>query len=322
MAGLAACRQPADAIVPYVNQPESLIPGKPLFFATRHAARRRRHRRARREPHEPPDEDRGQSRASLQPRRQRRVHAGLGPRPLRSRPLAGRPQARRHRDLGRLHRRAAAGPQRREDERRRPAHPHADHHLADARRADAGAARAVPGHEVASVGSGEPRQRARRRPPGVRPLRQHALRLHESERRRLPRLRFPRRRARAISATRATSCRAARCAHGATTVDQSPLRDRRRRCRTPARSPITASPVKPSQIEDDRARRSCAGAGATSPVAQRADQGSAGQPRRERRHRRRRTAGRRARASRTRSTRSSATSARRSSSPIRSKSRR
>jgi MoCo/4Fe-4S cofactor protein with predicted Tat translocation signal len=34
MAGLAACRQPADAIVPYVNQPESLIPGKPLFFAS------------------------------------------------------------------------------------------------------------------------------------------------------------------------------------------------------------------------------------------------------------------------------------------------
>jgi MoCo/4Fe-4S cofactor protein with predicted Tat translocation signal len=34
MAGLTACRQPADAIVPYVNQPESLIPGKPLFFAS------------------------------------------------------------------------------------------------------------------------------------------------------------------------------------------------------------------------------------------------------------------------------------------------
>src|SRR6185295_13844422 len=34
MAGLAACRQPAEAIVPYVNQPESLIPGKPLFFAS------------------------------------------------------------------------------------------------------------------------------------------------------------------------------------------------------------------------------------------------------------------------------------------------
>ena len=34
MAGLAACRQPDETIVPYVNQPENLIPGKPLFFAT------------------------------------------------------------------------------------------------------------------------------------------------------------------------------------------------------------------------------------------------------------------------------------------------
>src|SRR5690349_7153189 len=34
MAGLTACRQPADAIVPYVNQPENLVPGKPLFFAS------------------------------------------------------------------------------------------------------------------------------------------------------------------------------------------------------------------------------------------------------------------------------------------------
>ncbi|HEX7152637.1 MAG TPA: TAT-variant-translocated molybdopterin oxidoreductase [Thermoanaerobaculia bacterium] len=34
MAGLAACSQPADAIVPYVNQPENLIPGKPIYFAS------------------------------------------------------------------------------------------------------------------------------------------------------------------------------------------------------------------------------------------------------------------------------------------------
>jgi molybdopterin-containing oxidoreductase family iron-sulfur binding subunit len=34
MASLAACRQPADAIIPYVNQPESIIPGKPLYFAS------------------------------------------------------------------------------------------------------------------------------------------------------------------------------------------------------------------------------------------------------------------------------------------------
>jgi MoCo/4Fe-4S cofactor protein with predicted Tat translocation signal len=34
MAGLAACKQPAEAIIPYVNQPESTIPGKPLYFAS------------------------------------------------------------------------------------------------------------------------------------------------------------------------------------------------------------------------------------------------------------------------------------------------
>src|SRR6185436_1007603 len=34
MAGLAACNKPAETIVPYVQMPENLIPGKPLFFAT------------------------------------------------------------------------------------------------------------------------------------------------------------------------------------------------------------------------------------------------------------------------------------------------
>jgi len=35
LAGLAACtRQPIERIVPYVKQPEEVIPGKPLFFAT------------------------------------------------------------------------------------------------------------------------------------------------------------------------------------------------------------------------------------------------------------------------------------------------
>jgi molybdopterin-containing oxidoreductase family iron-sulfur binding subunit len=35
LAGLAACSsQPAEKIVPYIDQPEKLIPGKPLFFAT------------------------------------------------------------------------------------------------------------------------------------------------------------------------------------------------------------------------------------------------------------------------------------------------
>ena len=35
LAGLAACtRQPRERIIPYVEQPENLVPGKPLFFAT------------------------------------------------------------------------------------------------------------------------------------------------------------------------------------------------------------------------------------------------------------------------------------------------
>src|SRR5438876_1277129 len=33
-AGLTACNRPAEKIVPYVKQPENLIPGKPLFFAS------------------------------------------------------------------------------------------------------------------------------------------------------------------------------------------------------------------------------------------------------------------------------------------------
>ncbi|MBK5258613.1 MAG: TAT-variant-translocated molybdopterin oxidoreductase [Thermoanaerobaculia bacterium] len=34
MAGLTACRPPDEKIIPYVNQPENLIPGKPIFFAS------------------------------------------------------------------------------------------------------------------------------------------------------------------------------------------------------------------------------------------------------------------------------------------------
>ncbi len=34
LAGLAACNRPAEEIVPYVKQPEDLIPGRPLFFAS------------------------------------------------------------------------------------------------------------------------------------------------------------------------------------------------------------------------------------------------------------------------------------------------
>ena len=53
----------------------------------RDVARRRRHRAAGREPRGPADQDRGQPRPSRQPRRHRRLRAGVGPHALRSRPL-------------------------------------------------------------------------------------------------------------------------------------------------------------------------------------------------------------------------------------------
>ena len=35
LAGLTACtRQPAHKILPYVNQPEGMVPGEPLYYAT------------------------------------------------------------------------------------------------------------------------------------------------------------------------------------------------------------------------------------------------------------------------------------------------
>ena len=35
LAGVSACtRQPNEELVPYVRQPEELVPGKPLFYAT------------------------------------------------------------------------------------------------------------------------------------------------------------------------------------------------------------------------------------------------------------------------------------------------
>jgi len=35
LAGLSACtKQPIEHIVPYVRQPEEIVPGKPLYYAT------------------------------------------------------------------------------------------------------------------------------------------------------------------------------------------------------------------------------------------------------------------------------------------------
>ena len=61
LAGVTGCtRQPPEKIVPYVRQPEEIVPGRPLFFAIGDAVCRRRDAGARREPHGAADEDRAQ----------------------------------------------------------------------------------------------------------------------------------------------------------------------------------------------------------------------------------------------------------------------
>ena len=89
LAGVTACtRQPEEKIVPYVRQPEEIIPGKPLFYATAMTVGGSATGHPRRKPRRASNEDRRQHGSSVEPRRRRRVRAGLGPRPVRSRPLA------------------------------------------------------------------------------------------------------------------------------------------------------------------------------------------------------------------------------------------
>ncbi len=67
LAGASACtKQPKETIVPYVRQPEELIPGKPLFYATAMSVAGHRHGGAGREPSGAADENRRQSGASCQ----------------------------------------------------------------------------------------------------------------------------------------------------------------------------------------------------------------------------------------------------------------
>ena len=73
LAGVGACtRQPEEQIIPYVRQPEDIVPGRPLFFASAVVHRGYAQPGAGREPHGASDQDRRQPGASGQPRRRRR----------------------------------------------------------------------------------------------------------------------------------------------------------------------------------------------------------------------------------------------------------
>ncbi len=66
LAGLAACtRQPEEKIVPYIDQPEEIVPGKAPLLRDGRALARPRDARPRGEPHGPTDEDRGKPAAPV-----------------------------------------------------------------------------------------------------------------------------------------------------------------------------------------------------------------------------------------------------------------
>jgi MoCo/4Fe-4S cofactor protein with predicted Tat translocation signal len=78
LAGLSGCViQPAEKIVPYVSQPEEIIPGKTAFLRNGDDARRRSDWSSGEIKRRSSDENRRQSRSSAKSRRDRRAHASL-----------------------------------------------------------------------------------------------------------------------------------------------------------------------------------------------------------------------------------------------------
>ena len=251
LAGVTACtRQPTETIVPYVRQPEEIVPGKPLFFATAMTLGGVGHRPARREPRGAADEDRRQPAAPGQPRRDRRLRAGGDPRPLRSRPRrATLTQPRRDPAVVGVPRRRSARRSTAQQplQGRRPPHPDRDGQLADARRADSRICSRASRRRSGISGS---RPAATTRAPARRlafgeyvdaQYRFDQRRRHPGARRRLPR-----RAARAACATRASSPRGG----GPSSADRmnrlyAVESDADAR---PARAPITGCRCAPSEI--------------------------------------------------------------------------
>ncbi len=90
LSGLSGCAiQPTESIVPYVEAPEQIVPGKPLFFTTAIADGWIRLRRAGREQYGSAHQDRGKPRPSSQPGRDRRLRPGHHPLVVRPGPFPG-----------------------------------------------------------------------------------------------------------------------------------------------------------------------------------------------------------------------------------------
>ena len=89
LAGLSACvKQPLEPIVPYVRQPQEIVFGKPLFFASAMPFGGYADAGAGRESRRAPDQGGRKSRTSRRSGWKRCFRAGFHPRHVRSRPLA------------------------------------------------------------------------------------------------------------------------------------------------------------------------------------------------------------------------------------------
>ena len=144
-------------------------PGQAALLRHRDERRRARDRAPRREPHGPADEGGGQSAPPREPRRNGRIRSGRRLRSLRSGSLADPPPPGGNPAVVLVPRRnayrargGASTP------RRRPADPDRDGLLADARAPARGSPRGASRGALASVGARLARQRAKRRPDGVR----------------------------------------------------------------------------------------------------------------------------------------------------------
>ena len=210
--------------MPYVRQPEELIPGKPLFYATAmtlngvangvlvesHEGR--------------PTKVEGNPEHPGHAGRVRCLLAGLGAGTLRSRPLAGAHASRaRFAVLGRFPGQLCGKRWR----SRRPKNGAGIRILTETVTSPThgGPVRApsqklYPGGQVASVGAGRAAQRARRGHAGIRPAGQHVLRPQQRRRGGFARCGFPGVRRRPACATRASSRRGAACSGGNTAMNR------------------------------------------------------------------------------------------------------
>ena len=193
LAGVTACtRQPTEKIVPYVRQPEEIVPGKPLYFATAmplpgHAMPLlvESHEGGRRRSRETPTTRPISARRMPSPRRRSSActtRTGRRPSPCAANIEPWGTFLTQIKSAVEASRAQGGGG---------PAPPHRQRHLADARRAAPAAPGGVPEPEVAPVGAGGPRPGVRRRAAGVRRVRRRALPARQGRRHPRAGRRFP-----------------------------------------------------------------------------------------------------------------------------------